>query len=255
MKPQRCLAEPGDVTTAHRLYFGLLGTAFAGLGLASLLAPGALPPLHARCIGAMALAQALPWLLALRERDSASLRIPLAQALATALALVLAPLARGEVPAWPPLLGAALAGAGSALLLWHDRMLQAPAERADPALVAAGTTLALAAAALALAPAWAARLWPWPLPPRAALLYAAAFAGWGTAAAMLARERRRAARRLALLGLLALGSGVAAVSLAHLGVFRSSAGAAAWLGLFGLLAALAAWRLRARHFALHPLQH
>jgi hypothetical protein len=249
-------AEAGGVIAAHRLYFALLGLGSAGPGLLLLLRPAAaaLPPLHARCIGAMLLAQALAWLLALRERDSACLRIPLAQALATALALVLTPLARGATPDVPALGGALLAACGSAALLWHDRMLQAPAERADPALLTAGSALALAAAALALAPAWVAQAWPWTLPARAAALYAAAFAGWGTAAAMLARERRRAARRLALIGLLALGLGVVVASLRHLEAFHQPAGAAAWVGAFAALAALAAWRLRPHHYALHPLQ-
>lgn len=249
--------DPGDVTLAHRLYFGLLGAASAGLGLAGLLRPGAsaLPPLHARCLGAMLAAQALTWLLATRERDSACVRIPLAQAVTTALAALLAPLLRGEPLAGAVALAALVAAGGGSALLWHDRALQAPAERADAALAATAVLLGLATAALALAPAWSALAWPWALPPRAAQAYAAVFAAWSAGAAMLALERRRAGRRLTLIGLCGLGLGVAVVSLAHLPAFHQPAGAAAWIAVFLALAVLAALRLRPRHFALHPAQH
>lgn len=246
-----------DLTPLHHAYFAALGAPAVLLGLAGLVEPTLLdlPPLHARCLGSMLLAQGLVWLLALREQDSACVRIPLAQALAAALAGVLAPLARGVTPGLAASGLAAGVAAGSALLLWHDRTLQAPAERADPALAGAGTVLALGAAALALAPGWSAAAWPWTLPARAALGYAVGFAGWGTGAALLARERRRGARRLALWGLGVLGLGVAAVSLLHLPTFASAVGATAWIAAFAALAALAAWRLRQRHYALHPLQH
>lgn len=250
------VATAGDLTAAHRLYFAALGLPVAGIGLAGLLEPSLLqlPPLHARCVGAMLLAQGLTWGLALREQDSACVRIPLAQALAAALAAWLAPLARGIAPGWAAgALALAVAG-GSAMLLWHDRTLQAPAERADPALAGAGALLALVAAALALAPGWSAAAWPWTLPARAALAYAVGFASWGTGAALLARERRRGARRVTLWGLCALGIGVAAVSLMHLPTFASEGGAAAWIGGFAALAAVAGWRLRPRHFALHTVQ-
>lgn len=249
-------ALAGELTPLHHLYFATLGGPAVLIGLAGLARPALLdlPPLHARCVGAMLLAQGLVWLLALREHDSACVRIPLAQALAAALAGVLAPLARGATPDLAAGGLAAGVAAGSALLLWHDRMLQAPAERTDPALAGAGAVLALGAAALALAPGWSAAAWPWTLPSRAALAYAVGFAGWGTGAAMLARERRRGARRLALWGLGVLGLGVAAVSLLHLRSFASAAGATAWTAAFVALAGLAAWRLRQRHFALHPQQ-
>ena len=253
--PRRRRAAPAneDLTPAHRIYFSLLGLLFAGVGGVALLAPAFvdLPPLHARCLAAMALAQALSWLLALRERDSAAVRILLAQAVATALALLLAPLAQGRPPGLPLALTVLATAGGGAALLWHDRALQAPAERADPALTLVCSALLIGALLLALAPAWTARHWPWTLPSRAALLYTAAFAGWGTAAGMAARERRRSARRLALTGLVLLGGGVALVSLRHLDTFHGFAMGASWVTAFGALAGVAAWRLRPHHFALH----
>ena len=254
--PRRCRTHaPEDLTPAHRIYFALLGLLFAGLGGTALLAPAAveLPPLHARCLAAMALAQALTWLLALRERDSAVVRILLARAVATALALLLAPLAQSRPPGLPLVLVVLTAAGGGAALLWHDRTLQAPAERADAALTVVCAALLSGALLLALAPAWTARHWPWTLPARAALLYTAAFAGWGTAAGMAARERRRSARRLALTGLAVLGAGVALVSLRHLGSFHQPALGALWAAAFGLVSALAAWRLRPHHFVSHGL--
>jgi hypothetical protein len=213
-------------------------------------------PLHARCLAALHTATALTWLLALRERDAAAIRIPLALALAGSVGAVLAMLG----PAWAAAVGSAPAalapGAAGwlalhlALGLWaawrlrQRRELRAPAERLDRASASAAAMALAAAGLLALAPAWAARWWPWPLPLALAAPYASVAAAWAVALGMLARERRHAARRLALVGLLAMGPLVALVTAVHADAFRPALAALVWPLPFLALSALAWRRLR-----------
>lgn len=250
---ERLEPDPG---WPHRLHFALLGAMLMAGGLLALAWPALvaqalpwpLPPLHARCLGAMQLALAYTWLRAATETDRAALRIPLLMTAAAALVLL------GGWPLWPApvaagtgrgarwLLPAAglitLAHAGA--LLWRDRMLQAPAEQPHRGLL----LLAVLALALALllctAPALAAACWPWQLSPATALPYAVLLAPWAAAAALLARERRRATRRHGLQGLLLLGLLVPAVSLLHLPAFHGPAAALAWCSAFAATAAVAA---------------
>jgi hypothetical protein len=256
--PQAPIAEPdelGLVTRGLLLIFGL-GAAWVAacaglLPTATVLSlPWAVAPLHAGCVAALHASAALTWLLGSRERDPAAVRIPLALALGNSGAYLLQVLA-----AWPTLapeteaawvwLGAQTASAASSMwLLLRQRELRAPAERLDAPLALCGVFALAFAALLAFKPDWAAGVWPWPLSRQAAVLYAAALAGWALALLMLARERRRAARSLTLLGLTLTGPLVAWGSWLHRDAFYSAALGAAWAALFLTASALAGWRLR-----------
>lgn len=240
-------------TAAHRLTLQLvaLGATLLALSLAAPMLVAwlpplpwqGLPPLHRRCLAAMLAAEALAAALASRDGDLAHLRIPLALAGTTAAGLAAAlSMSAGAAGAWLPAL---LAGACGALL-FSDRELRAPAERPQPLLLALALAAAATAALLALQPALAARAWPWPLPPLAATAYAAHFAAWAVALALLARERRRGARQHTLWALALLGAAVVLASLLHAGAFHHASGRAAWIAGFGGLTLVALQRLRAR---------
>lgn len=244
--------DPDDLSFAHRLCLLLAGAAAALLGLACLLAPELAspllpwhePPLHTRCLGAMHLAAGLTWLAALRERDGAAVRIPLALLGAAALSLALLALGQPAALAWT--VAAIAVGAATLVLLHRLRELPAPAERQQPVLSLLALLAGAGALALALWPETTATVWPWPLPGTAAAQYAAWFAAWAVALWLLARERRRGARRLALGGLLLLGAGVVLASALHLGSFSRPLGASLWMGAFAALALVALQRLRRR---------
>jgi len=252
MHPRPEPPDADDLGPAHRLCLLLAGAAATLLGLACLLAPEAAtqllpwrqPPLHTRCLGAMHLAGGLTWLAAVRERDGAAVRIPLALLLTAALAFALLALRHRPAAAW--LIVASLLGAAAFVLLRSLRELRAPAEHAQPVLALLALAAGAAAAALALWPGAMAAAWPWPLPATAAVQYAAWSASWAVALQLLARERRRAARRLALGGLLLLGAAVALASLLHLGSFHRPAGAGLWVGAFAAVALVALQRLSRR---------
>jgi hypothetical protein len=255
---QALFAEPDELGPATRGLLLICGmgaawvAAFAGLlpAATSLSLPWPVAPLHARCIAALHAAAALTWLLGSRQRDPAAVRIPLGLALGNSWAYVLQllvtwpTLAPAGGAAWLWMLVQAGTAASSMWLLLRQRELRAPAERLDAPLVLCGAFALASAALLALKPDWAAAVWPWPLSRQAAVLYAAALAGWALALFMLARERRRAARSLTLLGLVVAGPLVAGVSWWQRDAFYSAAQGAAWAALFLMASALACWRLR-----------
>lgn len=248
----RCRRLADDAGAAPRVLLQLLGGAQAAAASLAAAAPAlawpwALPPLHARCIAALQLAAALSWLLAARDPDGAARRIPLAQLFTGALCtLLLVAVRRPELsPAgWGWLAGQALAALGAGLCLWSQAELQAPAERPDRAWLACGLAAGAMALLLAVDPVRAARVWPWPLGPLPALLYAGPLVGWATALVMLARERRRGVRARVLPGLLAVGPLVAAATGLHLGAFHHPALGVVWAAAFGAVSVLAARRLR-----------
>lgn len=238
-----------NTTRAHRLYFLACGGVAAVLALACLLWPGLaaallpapLAPLHTRCIGALYGAAALALLLSAAESDIAAVRIPLGQTCAMAAGSAAATVAQANL-AWPAL--NLVAATGAVLLMRADVTLRAPAENPDKPLLAAAAAALLAAGLLALWPSPAVPWWPWKMPSSAAHLYAAGFLGVGTAALMLARERRRDARRIGLVALGALAAAILAASLAHLSLFAAvSPASLLWFGSFAALGVLALRRL------------
>ena len=228
------------------------GAAVATLmaGVVCIVAPAALtpwlgapwPPLHARCIGAMALSLALALLLARRALDPAATRMPLLALAAWCLSAAAASwIGSGTAPAWA--LGVAVAGLLSLLFAHIDGDPPAPAQRAD----AAWRVFALLAWMLALLLLWprpGTALWPWRLAAPFMLQHAPLFMAWGLAAWFVARERRRYVRAPVLWGLLAWAVGVLLASLWHAAAFqRGNPLAWLWFAGFAALTALAAHRL------------
>jgi len=239
-----------DVTRLQRAWH--LGVALLALAVALVclavpeqagaLLPIAPKPLHARCIGAMYLAAALCGLVSARESDAAALRIPLCLLIGGGAAMALAACTVRPLP-WPFVLLHAAVAASAALLAWRGRELLAPAERPDASLLTMSIIIIGVAAALAFMPRQSAPLWPWPMPAPLAPFYAAPLFAWGLVTAQVARERRRAARRIALLGLCTLGAALLCASAWHLQVFRGIAGWG-WFAALGAGLALALQRLR-----------
>jgi hypothetical protein len=137
--------------------------AFAGIVPAAteLSLPWPVGPLHARCLAALHVAAALTWLLGLRERDRAAVRIPLALSLGSSWGYVLQvfadwpQLAPDGDAAWAWLLMQTADAALSAWLLLREREFQAPAERSDLPLTLCGAFACAAAAGLSIKPDWA----------------------------------------------------------------------------------------------------
>jgi hypothetical protein len=212
--------------------------------------PWPVAPLHSRCLAALHAAAAMTWLLCLRERDQAAVRIPLALVMGSSWSYVLQVFADWPLlaptggSAWAWLVVQTVAAALSAWLLFWQREFQAPAEEFDVPLGLFGLLALAMAALLGLKPGWAAGVWPWPLSKQAAVLYAAALSGWALALLMLARERRRGARSLTLLGLAIAGPLVTWAFWLHRDAFYIGALGAAWAALFLLASALAVRRLR-----------
>jgi hypothetical protein len=217
-------------------------------GAALVLAPtalpgGAWPPLHARCIGVMALSLAVALVLARRALDPAALRMPLlALAWWSLPAAALAWAHGGVLLVWPW----AVAAVGGAALAFAriDSDPPAPAQHADRAWRTFALLALLAALALLVGPRGAARHWPWRLAAPLVAQYAPLFLAWGAAAWVMARERRRYVRTPVLWGVLSWAVGVLLASLWHAAAFKwSNPLAWLWLAAFAALALLAAQRL------------
>jgi hypothetical protein len=221
-----------------------VATLLAGAALVlvpSALAGSAWPPLHARCVGAMLLSLSVALIAARRALDAAALRMPLLALAAWSLSSAALGVLQADAP-WAWVLMAI--GVTSLLLARIDSDPPAPAQHADPAWRAVAL-LALVAAALlvAIAPRMAAH-WPWRLAAALVAQYAPLFLGWGVAAALLSRERRRYVRAPVLWGLSSWAGGVLAVSLWHAAAFNWSRPLAwCWFAAFAALAVLAVHRL------------
>ena len=240
-------APADDIGSAHRGYFAAVAACSGALALGCLVWPALvplpwpLPPLHARCLGVLYATLSLLLLRCCAADDLAVVRVPLACTAAAGAGLAGAMLP--AAPAWPA--AHATAALGAWLLLQRDRTLKAPAEHAEPRLMTIAIAAGLVALTLLLWPAPAVPWWPWPLPSNTARLYAALLAALAVGAAMLARERRRAGRRLGLQALIGLALGLLAASGWHHALFDAAAASTwVWAGAWALTAASAAWRLR-----------
>jgi hypothetical protein len=217
-----------------------------------MLAPAALTPLlgtpwtplHARCVGAMALSLAVALLLARRGFDPAATRMPLlALAAWCGSAAAVAWTSSGSAAVvWP--WGVALLG-GAALVFAHiDGDPPAPAQHADIAWRVFALLALMLVTVLLLWPRVGVMPWPWRLPAPFMAQYAPLFLAWGLAAWLVSRERRRYVRVPVLWGLLVWAVGVLLASAWHAAAFaRSNPLAWLWFAGFAALAALAAHRL------------
>jgi hypothetical protein len=220
-------------------------------GAACMLAPTALtpllgtpwPPLHARCVGAMALSLAVALLLARRAFDPAATRMPLLVLAAWCGSAAAVAWASGSAAvAWP--WGAALLG-GAALVFAHiDGDPPAPAQHADIVWRVFAVLTSMLVPALLLWPRIGVLPWPWRLPAPFMAQYAPLFLAWGVAAWLVSRERRRYVRAPVLWGLLVWALGVLLASAWHAAAFaRGNPLAWLWFAGFAAMAALAAHRL------------
>lgn len=229
------------------------GVAVATLlaGAVCVLAPAALtpllgtpwPPLHARCIGAMALSLAVALLLARRALDPAATRMPLLALAAWCLSAAAVAWSGGSAAlAWP--WGAAVLGAAALALAHIDSDPPAPAQHADRAWRVVALLALTLALSLLLWPRVGVMPWPWRLAAPFMAQYAPLFLAWGAAAWLLSRERRRYVRAPMLWGMLTWAVGVLLASLWHAAAFQWTRPLAwAWFAAFAAAALLAAHRL------------
>ena len=248
----------GELTRWHRAWFVVTALMAAGVALACLPWPehaaDVLPitpkALHARCIGALYLAAALGLAMSEHVADIAAVRIPMALVIVGAAGMALAGLTVTPLPG-PWLLLHTLVALSGAWLRWLDGNVQAPAERPDRGLLALASLAAVTAALLALVPQWAAALWPWPLPRPVTAFYAAPLVALSLCAWLVARERRRDARRIALWVLAAACTGLLVASALHRALF-AGASAWVWFALIGAAWALVLQRLLSRNVLVLP---
>jgi hypothetical protein len=215
------------------------------------LAPAALtpllgapwPPLHARCVGAMALSLAVALLLARRALDPAATRMPLLALAAWCWSAVAVAWTRGGAgQAWP--WGVAVLGAAALVFARIDGDPPAPAQHADIAWRVFALLASMLALGLLLWPLVGVMPWPWRLPAPFMAQYAPLFLAWAAAAWLASRERRHYVRAPVLWGLLSWAVGVLLASAWHAAAFaRSNPLAWLWFAGFAVLAALAANRL------------
>ena len=202
-----------------------------------------LPPLHARCVGAMALSLAAALLLARRALDPAATRIPLLTLATWCWSAAAVAWAGGQaVQAWP--WGAGAVGFAALLLAHIDSDPPAPAQRADMSWRFFAVSALLLALYLLLGPQAGALPWPWRLAAPLRAQYAPLFLAWGVAAWLVSRERRHYVRAPVLWGLLTWALGVLLASLWHAAAFQPGDPLAwLWWGGFAALGALASQRL------------
>jgi hypothetical protein len=236
-----------DLRTRLRPLFCVAAAVAAMLAGAMLvIAPAALagsawPPLHARCIGAMLVSLAVALASARRAFDAAALRMPLLALAVWSLSSAAVALAGSAAP-WP--WGLVVVGVAALFLARIDSDPPAPAQHADKAWAAFALLALLAAMPLLAAAPHVAAQWPWRLAPALIAQYAPLFLGWGVAAALLSRERRRYVRAPVLWGSLTWAVGVLAVSLWHAAAFRwANPLTWVWFAVFAALALLASHRL------------
>jgi hypothetical protein len=246
------------LTLIARLYFLTVGLFAAFVAVVGLLfpqwidhaIPWAVPPLHARVIGAVYLGGMVLMFGALRHPlPRVWAMLPLAAVWTGVLLMVSILHASGfNWDHWPvrfwwfaylvfPVVGA-----------WLTHSL--PAGRSEGAPVPVALALAMLAGVLLVAPGLAARVWPWPLPPLLSQIYSGPLFGLAVGVTLVTRRALPEERRLLSLGLATLCAAVLMASLWHLPLFRPASPstwvwfAALLFGLGGLGRSLLARRTR-----------
>lgn len=237
-------AAPG---AAFRAYFGVVGLFALWVGAWGYFVPAevgralpwSVPPLHARFIAAMYLAGLLAMACSLAARRLSAVRLPLVLASLWTGALFVVSLrhlgefdfAKPQVWFW--------FGAYAVFPLWgawlrvRSGARAAPRERIEPTLCAVGVVCLVLAASLFVAPGAMVLLWPWPVSPLLANIYAGPFFAWGVCAILLAREARAEARTIVLASMLTFTLLALLASGLHLKLFHFDA-PAAWVWFLGL---------------------
>ena len=213
---------PAEVTWYERAYFLAVGTLAAAVGVPTFISPAnaadvlpfAVPPLHARLIGAMYLSGLALMLGATFARRWSDVRlVPAITAiwtggllLVTLLHLEAFDFATTQTQIWfgayvaYPLIGI--------WLLVRRRHLRdvAAADRRLPTgsrrwLAGQGVVLSALGAALLVAPATIAEGWPWPVTPLLAQIYSAPLLAYGIGSVLLSRCRTWPETRIAVVGI------------------------------------------------------
>jgi hypothetical protein len=256
------------ISRPQKIFFGCVLALAANVGAIGMFFPAhavntlpfAVPPLHARFLGAMYLSGATFMALAILARSWHEVRVvtPMVAiwtgmlGLVSLLHLDAFDWAREQVWIWFvayiafPLIAAWIA--------WQQRAVHDPAEGAllGPALrgylAAQGALVTLLALGLLLAPDALATRWPWAITPLLAQVYSAPFLSYGLGSLLAARQRAWAEVRIVVYATLVFTTSVLAASLVHIGLFAPGAPATwLWFGGFALAsAALAAFGLPRR---------
>lgn len=245
------------LTTEHRVFFALVGSFALWVGIwgyffpveIARAIPWAVPPMHARFIGALYFSVALwlGWSLFSAHVRTTAVVVPVA-ALWTGWLLLVSLLHLGEFnfarpPVWfwffaylvYPVMGARLA--------WLDRNSPLPtkARPVDRWLPVyfnlQGLLLVVLGACLFLAPTWSATQWPWKIPPFLAQIYSGPFLGYGLGSLLLARRSFDFEVRIGAVSLLLFVCMVLVASVLHLALFDlKSASAILWFASLAVAA-------------------
>lgn len=252
----------GTVKATERVYFAAVGVLAAVIGLPAYLAPAqvdvvlpfAVPPLHARLIGAMYLSGLAIMVGGLLARRWAEVRVvPVIIAiwtggllLVTLLHLEAFDFTTMQTRIW---FGAYLAYPliGTWILVRRrgdeigDEPGQVPADWTRRCLTGQGVVLTAVALALLLAPGPMAAGWPWPVTPLLVQIYSAPLLAYGIGSLLLARARTWPEMRIGVVGIGLFALAALAASVIHRDLFAAGDPAAwAWFGALAALAALAA---------------
>ncbi len=252
----------GTVKATERVYFAAVGVLAAVIGLPAYLAPAqvdvvlpfAVPPLHARLIGAMYLSGLAIMVGGLLARRWAEVRVvPVITAiwtggllLVTLLHLEAFDFTTMQTRIW---FGAYLAYPliGTWILVRRrrdeigDEPGRVPADWTRRCLTGQGVVLTAVALALLLAPGPMAAGWPWPVTPLLVQIYSAPLLAYGIGSLLLARARTWREMRIGVVGIGLFALAALVASVIHRDLFAAGDPAAwAWFGALAALTALAA---------------
>ncbi len=248
-------SEMTEVRRSERIYFAAVGVLALWVGFWGYFVPTeveraipfAVPPLHARFLGAVYLSGLTIMIGGLMARSWRDIRlVPILTALWTGGLCVISlfhlerfDFATPQPWVWfaayviYPLIAIGLA--------WRHRRVEPGAvhESVLPRwtrryLVGQGVVLTAVALGLLFAPGALAEVWPWPIDQLLAQIYSAPLLAYGVGSVLLARQRTLIEARVVVAGMLVFTAGVLLASIIHRELF--SAGDAEDVLWFGLLA-------------------
>ena len=243
------------VTREQRIFFGFVLALASWVGFWGMFLPGdvvralpfAVPPLHARFLGAMYLSGATFMILGMLAREWAEVRVvvPMIAIWTGTLGIVslfhLEAFDWERVQVWIWFAAYITYPIIAAWIAWKQRARTAPASGSalSPALrgylVVQGGLVTLLALGLLLAPTAMASAWPWSITPILAHIYGAPFLSYGLGSLYASRQRRWAEVRIPVYATLVFALGVLVASLLHRALFDFRSPAAwLWFGGFGL---------------------
>jgi hypothetical protein len=238
----------------EKLFFAAVGLSALWIGFWGYFLPAiqksipfAIPPLHARFLGAMYLSAAVMLLLGyLGHRWSDITVVPVMTAVWTGGIFLVSMLHTGlfdfgTIQTWIWFIAYGVYPVIAVWLVWvHRRHILAPYPGGDlPAavrfyLLAQGVLLTLLAMALLLAPSAMAEVWPWAITVELAQLYFAPFLSFGLGSLLLSRMDGWRRMRTGAVTMAVFAFGVSTASLIHRDLFSlEQLPDRLWFGLFG----------------------